>query len=108
MLISGYGRASTTEVFPTKDSYVDSYEPMSNFGGQNKMESGYWGFISIYLMEAYLYFSLSQISEGWTKVELYLDFWLVSQTIEFDIIQISEGWSEYTINFVLSKSQYLS
>ncbi|MBY8991907.1 MAG: zinc ribbon domain-containing protein [Candidatus Lokiarchaeota archaeon] len=99
--LSFTAQASNTVLFPTKDSYVNSYEPHKNFGSQMNMECGtfYVPMTGLQQIEAYIYFDLSGISTGRSKIELYLDFYLVSEAVEFKILNIVDDWEESSITW---------
>ena len=93
------GAETTETVIAEKDSYVDSSSPHSNYGGKGFMRCGAWGSYNLYIYEAYISFNLDSIPEGWTRVEISLDFSLVSQTLNFDIHEVSDDWEEYEIDW---------
>lgn len=99
--LSFLGEASNTVLYPTKDSYVNSYEPYKNFGSQMNMECGtfYVPMTGLQQTEAYIYFDLSGITTDRSKIELYLDFYLVSEAVEFEILNITEDWEESSISW---------
>ena len=93
--------ASNTVLYPTKDSYVNSYEPYKNFGSRRNMECGtfYVPMTGLQQTEVYIYFDLSGITTDRSKIELYLDFFLVSEAVEFEILNIVEDWEESSITW---------
>ena len=94
-------RASSTVLYPTKDSYVNSYEPYKNFGSHMSLECGtfYIPMTGLQQTEVYIYFDLSGITTDRSKIELYLDFYLVSDAVEFEILNIAEDWEESSITW---------
>ncbi|MFX0028409.1 MAG: DNRLRE domain-containing protein [Promethearchaeota archaeon] len=109
-ILSTSVQASDTVVYPTKDSYVNSYHPNKNFGGQPQMECGTFyvpatDTPSTQACEAYLYFDLSEVLKDWSKVELYLDFYSVSEAVEFEIIKIIGNWDEDLITWINKPAQ---
>ncbi len=92
-----YGHAATKKtVYATQDSYVSSFDREANYGGQTFLYCGIWSF---YEYEVYMYFDFGSIKSGWNKVDLYLDFFLVSQIIHLDILRITGSWSEFSITW---------
>ncbi len=95
-----YSHAATKKtVYATHDSYLSSYDRENNYGEQTSLYCGTWGTYDIYEYEVYMYFDLRSIKLGWNKVNLYLDFFLVSQIIHFDILRITGRWSEFLITW---------
>jgi len=94
-------QASNIIIYPIKDSYVNSYEPEKNFGSQRNMECGtfYIPMTGLQQTEAYLYFDLNEISTDRSKVELYLDFYFVSEPVEFEIVSVVQEWEESLITW---------
>jgi ribosomal protein L40E len=94
-------KANNTILYPTKDSYVNSYEPDKNFGSQPNLECGtfYIPMTGKQQTEAYICFDLSEITTENKKIELYLDFSLVSEMVDFDIITIDHEWEESLITW---------
>jgi len=93
---------SKETVYSTKDAYVDSELYSSNFGNRNYMLAGYdkdnsKGFW------AYIYFNISEVTEGWHKVELYLYMVLSSDfspyVVDLIICEHTSSWEEDTITF---------
>jgi len=80
-----------------KDSYVDTGNPTSNYGGQD------WLYVGEFIgdwNEAYLHFNFSNKPADWIKAEISLNFWGVDETLSVTISLINESWGEYTINWM--------
>ena len=91
-------RDQTISTIAEKDTYVNSDDPLSNFGGQNYVFSGfYWGGD---IVEAYFFFNFSDKPSTYTKAEISLDFWGVSQTMNVSIVLIEEEWDEYLMIWI--------
>lgn len=90
-------RDRTISTVAEKDSYVDSDDPTSNYGGQD------WLIFGNYLSgwnEAYLYFNFSDKPAGWTKAEISIDMYSVSETFNATLSLINDTWNEYTIIWI--------
>ena len=81
-----------------KDTYVDTANPTSNFGGVSYLISGFSLFSDI--REAYLYFNFSNKPSDFIRAEISLEFWGVSQTMNYTICLIEEGWSEFSMTWI--------
>ena len=96
-LIKGITRDKTVSTIAEKDAYVDTYNPTSNNGGKD------WLIFGNYILgwnEAYLYFNFSDKPAGWTKAEISIDMYSVSETFNVTVSLINDTWSEYTINWM--------
>lgn len=95
--IKGITRDGTVSTVAEKDAYVTTYNPTSNYGGKD------WLIFGNYITgwnEAYLYFSFSEKPAGWTKAEISIDMYSVSETFILSVSLINDNWDEYTINWV--------
>ncbi len=81
-----------------KDTYVDTANPTSNYGGTSNLMSG-WGIFSD-IREAYFHFTFTDKPENVTKAELSLDIWGVSQTMELTLSIIDVSWNEFTLDWI--------
>jgi len=91
------GTTATVSTIVEKDSYVDSYSPDSNNGGKD------WLIFGNYILgwnEAYLYFNFSDKPASWTKAEISIDMYSVSETFDVSASLINDMWDEYTINWL--------
>ncbi len=91
------GSTMTISTVAEKDSYVDSYSPTSNNGGKD------WLIFGDYILgwnEAYLYFNFSDKPAGWTKAEISIDMYSVSETFDVTASLINDTWDEYTIDWL--------
>lgn len=90
-------RDRTISTVAEKDSYVDIHNPTSNYGGQN------WLIFGDYIFgwtEAYLYFNFSGRPTGWTKAEIAIDMYSISETFNVTVSLINDTWNEYSINWL--------
>jgi len=90
--------SATTSSLATKDSYVHSDNPTSNYGGQDWLIFGYY--FTLYLTEAYIEFDISLRPSGWTKAEIEIDMYSISETTQLTVSLITESWDELTINWM--------
>lgn len=90
-------KADTTTTIASKDSYVYSYNPDSNYGGQDYLifRNYILGFT-----EAYLYFDFSDKPTDWTKAEVSIDMYYVSETFDVKVSIVEESWEESTIDWI--------
>jgi hypothetical protein len=99
MMNTSFTRGITTTIstIVEKDSYVDSYSPDSNKGGKD------WLIFGDYVLgwnEAYLYFNFSDKPASWTKAEISIDMYSVSETFNVTASLINDTWGEYTIDWL--------
>jgi len=81
-----------------KDTYVDTANPTSNYGGASNLWCGFGIFSDI--REAYFHFSFSDKPSNVTKAELSIDIWGVSQTMDLTMSIIDESWNEFTMEWI--------
>jgi len=86
-----------------KDTYVNSDNALSNFGGQDYALGGFY--FGGDIVEAYFFFNFSDKPSTYTKAEISLDFWSVSQTMNISISLIEEEWDEYTMTWINKPSK---
>ncbi len=100
-------REVTISNIADKDTYIDTDNPLSNYGGVNNLMAGYSIFYDI--REAYFHFNFSNKPSSFTRAEISLDFWGVSQTMNFSICLIEEDWNEYALDWMSqpNKSQVI-
>ncbi|MHA1689081.1 MAG: CBM96 family carbohydrate-binding protein [Promethearchaeota archaeon] len=80
-----------------KDSYVDSGNPTSNYGGKD------WILFGNHFSDftaTYLYFNFSDKPAEWTKAEISIDCYFVSETFKATVSLINDDWEELTINWM--------
>ena len=90
-------RDQTVSTVAEKDSYVNSYYPTSNYGGAD------WLIFGNYILgwtEAYLCFNFTDKPASWTKAEISIDMYSVSETFNVTVSLINDTWNEYTINWL--------
>jgi len=95
--VKGITRDATISTVAERDSYVESDSPTSNNGGKD------WLIFGDYIFgwnEAYLYFNFSDKPTGWTKAEISIDMYSVSETFNVTVSLINDTWDEYTINWM--------
>ncbi|MFW9987217.1 MAG: Ser-Thr-rich GPI-anchored membrane family protein [Candidatus Odinarchaeota archaeon] len=97
----GITRDQTISTITEKDTYVNSYDPTSNFGGQDYALSGFYYTGDI--LEAYFFFNFSDKPTNYSKAEISLDFWSVSVTMNITVCLIEEDWDEYTMTWLTGK-----
>ncbi|MFW9939411.1 MAG: DNRLRE domain-containing protein [Candidatus Thorarchaeota archaeon] len=90
-------RETTISTIASKDTYVNSYYPTSNYGGVNYLDTG---FLSGNIMEAYFYFNFSDKPSNFIRAEISLDFGGVYQTMNFSVCLIEEEWDELTMTWI--------
>ncbi len=81
-----------------KDTYVDTAYPTSNYGGVDNLKSGFS--FSGDIKESYLSFDFSDKPSSYTKAEISLEFWGVSQTMNFTVCLIEESWQEFSMTWL--------
>ena len=87
--IKGVEKELTISMIADKDTYVD--KSSSNFGGQDYLVVKYP------FKEAYFHFNFSDKPTTFTKAEISLDFWSVSETMNFTVCLINASWEETTM-----------
>jgi hypothetical protein len=104
-IITGIGlnpksNANPIPILPDKDTYVDSVDPTSNFGGQDYLYIGddLFGDINI----AYVHFNFTQKPTTFEKVYLQIDPNIISETMNFTVRlhDSSEPWDELTLTYL--------
>ena len=95
--IKGITRDGTISTVAEKDAYVCTYNPTSNYGGKDWLIFG--NYISGW-REAYLYFNFSDKPADWTKAEISIDMYSVSETFDVTACLINDTWDEYSINWM--------
>jgi len=88
----------TISTIAEKDTYVNTYDALSNFGGQDYALGGFY--FGGDIVEAYFFFNFSDKPSTYTKAEISLDFWSVSQTMNISICLIEEDWDEYSMTWM--------
>ncbi|KKL51948.1 hypothetical protein LCGC14_2290400 [marine sediment metagenome] len=87
----------TISTVAEKDSYVESGGATSNYGGKNWL---IFGDRILGWNEAYLYFNFSNKPTGWTKAEVSIDMYSISETFNVTASLINDTWNELTINYI--------
>lgn len=95
--IRGITRDGTVSTVAEKDAYVDMYYSNSNYGGKNYL---LFGDRALGWNEAYLFFNFSDKPVDWTKAEISIDMYYVSETFIVTVCLINDTWDEYTINWI--------
>ena len=89
---------ATATTIATKDTYVDSGDPTSNFGGQDNLWVGWWYGDA---MEAYFYFPFTNKPSSYFKAVIQISIWGVSKTTPCNACIIEDTtWGEYTMNWL--------
>ncbi len=91
-------RDTTISAVAEKDTYVNSYNPASNFGGQDYALSGFY--FTGDILESYFYFNFSDKPIDFSKAEISIDLWSVSMTMNVSICLIEENWDEYSMTWM--------
>ncbi|MFX1393522.1 MAG: DNRLRE domain-containing protein [Promethearchaeota archaeon] len=78
------------------DSYVNSYNPTSNYGESDWLKVG--EFIGYYI--TYIYFDFEDEPDDWEEAEISLDFFSISETIEVNMYLVSSSWEELSITWI--------
>lgn len=81
-----------------RDTYVDTANPTSNYGGVNNLMAGFSIFSDI--REAYFYFNFSNKPSNYIRAEISLEFWGVSQAMNYIICLIEESWNEFSMTWI--------
>ncbi len=90
--------SATTSNLATKDSYVNSNNGLLNYGGQDWLIFGFY--FGLYLTEAYIEFDISSPPSGWTKPEIEIDIYSISETTQLTVSLITAIWNELTITWM--------
>ncbi len=95
--VAGVQRDATISTVAEKDSYVELGDALSNYGGKDWLIFGeyFFGF-----NEAYLYFNFSDKPLTWTKAEIAIDMYSISETFNVTASLINDTWNELTINYI--------
>ncbi len=96
--VTGVLKDVTISTVAEKDTYVNSYEPLSNYGGVDDARAGFY--FTGDILEAYFYFNFTDKPADFTKVEISLDFWGVSETMNFAVRLINDAWSELSMDWL--------
>ena len=86
-----------TATVADKDTYVDSDSATSNYGGDD------WLIFGNYLTgwrEAYVHFSFEDKPDDFTKAEIAIDCYSISETFDITIVMINETWSETELTWM--------
>lgn len=86
----------TVSTVSSKDTYVDSSKPSSNFGGEEIL---FVGGQSDHLHESYFCFGFGDKPADYQKAEITLDIFHIKQTTNINIHIITETWEEYTLTW---------
>ena len=97
-LVKGGTKYITVSTVASKDTYVNSYHPTSNYGGQNYLFAGFYYTGDI--LESYLFFSFEDKPDDWVKAEISMDIWGVDMTMNLTVSLIEEDWNEYTMTYI--------
>lgn len=90
-------RDQTVSTVAEKDTYVNSYDPSSNFGGEDYALAGFYAPVDI--VESYFYFTFSDKPSNYTKAEISLHCGGDSLIRNVTICLIEEHWDEYSMNW---------
>ena len=105
ILPTGWGitKEKTTSSIADKDTYVDTANAMSNYGGVNNLMTGFSWFSDI--REAYFHFNFDDKPGDYIRAEISLDFWGVSQTMNFTVCLVEESWDELSMTWLNKPSK---
>jgi len=106
-IVKGTTQQRTSSTIADKDTYVDTANPLSNYGGVNYLWCGFGLFADI--REAFFHFSFTDKPSNITKAELSLDIFGVSQTMVLTLSVINANWDELTMDWTNKPSygQYI-
>ncbi len=90
-------RDQTVSTVAEKDTYVNSYDPSSNYGGEDYTLAGFYATVDI--VESYFYFTFSDKPNNYTKAEISLYCGGDSLIKNLSICLIEEHWDEYSMNW---------
>jgi hypothetical protein len=100
--LTNVGATNTITIYPIADSYVDQYNPTSNYGGKDGLEVGRSTNMFHLEQKAYLMFDLSVIPSGSviTSAQLQLYPWYVTETQNIGAHYCSDNsWTETGITW---------
>jgi hypothetical protein len=105
ILPKGWGitREKSISSIADKDTYVDTANAISNYGGVNNLMTGFSMFGDI--REAYFNFNFDDKPGDYIRAEISLEFWGVSQTMNFTVGLIEESWDEYSMTWLNKQSK---
>jgi hypothetical protein len=105
ILPKGWGITREKSISSTadKDTYVDTANALSNYGGVNNLMTGFSLFGNI--REAYFHFNFDDKPGDYIRAEISLEFWGVSQTMNFTVGLIEESWDEYSMTWLNKPSK---
>lgn len=95
--VSGATREATISTFAEKDTYIDLYSPSSNYGGASWLIFGYH---ILDFTETYLFFDFSDKPSNWTKAEISIDMYSISETFDVTVSLINDSWSETGMTWI--------
>ena len=95
LIPSCYGEY-TRSIDCDRDSWVNDYYPISNYGGTDYV---YVGNYILGRTQAYYHFDISGVDGGWIDMDIYLDFYYASKTVNVGVGITSNNWSELTITW---------
>jgi hypothetical protein len=99
MVSSTYVRGiETISTIAEKDSYVSDAVYNDNDGGKEWLIIG--NYDNNYWWETYLYFNFTDKPVGWTKAEIWIVMFSVSETFDVAVSLINDIWGEYTIEWL--------
>ncbi|KKL66280.1 hypothetical protein LCGC14_2146570 [marine sediment metagenome] len=105
ILPKGWGitREKSISSIADNDTYVDTANAISNYGGVNNLMTGFSLFGEI--REAYFHFNFDDKPSDYIRAEISLEFWGVSQTMNFTVCLIEESWDEYSMTYLNKPSK---
>lgn len=79
-----------------KDTYINSYYPSNNYGGQD------WILIGDFMgmCEAYFQFNFTDKPAVWKRAEISIDLYSISATTQITITLITASWEEYGLTWL--------
>ncbi len=96
-------RDQTISTVAEKDTYVNSYEPSSNYGAEDHTIAG--DFLTSYEAESYFFFSFSDKPNNYTEAEISLYCGLSDILRNVSICLIEEQWEEFSMNWTNKPSK---
>lgn len=90
-------RDQTVSTVAEKDTFVNSYDPSTNYGGEDYALAGFYATVDI--VESYFYFTFSDKPNNYIKAEISLFCGGDSLIRNVSICLIEEHWDEYSMNW---------
>ncbi|MHA1791268.1 MAG: CBM96 family carbohydrate-binding protein [Promethearchaeota archaeon] len=90
---------TTTKVFATKDTFVSTSEPTSNYGGQNYLKVGFSSLFHTYEYQTFIHLDFSSKPLTTTSIDFHFSAWSVGKTMRITFAISDDYWNEYNMNW---------